>query len=178
MFELIILFIIFYSCYKKIKLESILPKEAIAYQLHSKGFSNIVKVKETMTSTYYSATFHGDTYIFEVMKDNSTVTYQSINTLVHYATRNHFHNIVLLLGTAVIANTAQSAISRTNIQVWDNAKTNSISAKTKKTAASAIIPKMPLDDTCEIAPSEDPIQDGTKVNSLFGNFFGNKIERL
>ena len=34
------------------------------------------------------------------------------------------------------------------------------------------------DDHCIIAPSTDPIQDGSKANSILGAFFGNKVEKL
>lgn len=40
------------------------------------------------------------------------------------------------------------------------------------------INKFPIDDHCIIEESFDPIQNGAKANSLFGNFFGNKSEKL
>ena len=38
-------------------------------------------------------------------------------------------------------------------------------------------PKM-TDDHCKIEPSADPIQDGSKANSILGAFFGNRVEKL
>ncbi len=41
-----------------------------------------------------------------------------------------------------------------------------------------IQPSKVTEDHCKIEPSTDPIQDGSKANSIFGAFFGNKVEKL
>ena len=173
MFDLIIIIVIIYSIYKKYN-----STQKLTTILQAKGFSNIITVKQNNSSTWVTANFHGDNYLFEVVKNGSNVTNASINTLIDYAAKNHYHNIILVPGNSVISNTAKPAISNANIQIWDNAKLNSLSAKSRENVSSAIIQKMPLHDKCKIDTPQDPIQDGTKANSIFSNFFGNKIERL
>lgn len=172
MFELIVIIFIIYVVYKKSNKVSSIQLIKI---LKTKGFSNITIVRENLASSWITATFHGDTYLFEVTKNVSAISNNSIQTLSEYAANHHYHNVVIFLGNSPISNVLKNAILKHNIQIWDNAKLNSFSNKTNQYT---IISKLPLDDHCKIDVSEDPIQEGTKANSLLGNLFSNKIEKL
>lgn len=63
------------------------------------------------------------------------------------------------------------------IEYTPPAKTQMPPAKVQP--ASAIVQKNNVsDDHCIIEPSTNPIQDGSKANSILGAFFGNKVEKL
>ena len=174
MFDFLIIIFIVYVIYKKYN--NSIPK--ITTILQNKGFHNIATIRQNTSSYWLSANFHGDNYLFEIMKVGYNVSNNSIHTLGEYATKAHFHNIVLVPGNSAISSKARPAISQYNIQIWDTAKLNDFSNQSRETTASSIIQTSPIEDTCKIDSSDDPIQDGTKANSILGNFLGNKVEKL
>lgn len=174
MFDLIVILFIIYVIYKKYNNNS--PLKLITI-LQNKGFHNISTVKQLPSSTWITATLHGDHYLFEIMKNGNPVTNSSITTFVEYATKAHYHNMILVPGNAIISNSAKAEIEKYAIKVWDSSQLTSLSNTSPESLASFIKPKI-TDDTCEISEPENPIQDGKKANSIWGNLFKHKIERL
>ena len=174
MLDFIVIIFIFYIIYKKYNHNS---ETKLTTTLQNKGFRNITTIRRNTSSTWITANLHGDNYLFEVMKNGSNVTNSSINTLMEYVTKAHFHNAILVPGNAAISNTAKSAIEQYHIEIWDNSKLISFSNSSTEDIASMIKPKI-TNDTCPIPKADDPIQDGKKANSILGNFFNNKVEKL
>lgn len=174
MFDLIVILFIIYVIYKKYNHNS--PLKLISI-LQNKGFHNISTVKNLPSSSWISATLHGEHYLFEMIKNANPVTNSSITTFVEYATKAHFHNMILVPGNAIISNSAKAEIEKYNIQVWDSSQLTTLSNTNSENIAPFVKPKITV-DTCEISEPEDPIQDGKKVNSIWGNLFKHKIERL
>lgn len=174
MFDFIVIVFIIYVIYKKYNNNSQLKLITI---LQNKGFQNISTIKSLPSSTWITATLHGDNYLFELMKNGNSVTNSSITILVEYATKEHYHNIILVPGNTIISNSAKAEIKKYNIQVWDSSQLINFSNTTSENIASFVKPKI-TDDTCKILEPDDPIQDGAKANSIWDNLFKHKIERL
>lgn len=173
MFDLIVIIFIIYMIYKKYNK----TPSKITSILQNKGFSNISTIRQNTGSYWMTASFHGDNYLFEIMKTGYNVSNNSIHTLGEYAKKAHYHNIILVLGNSVISNNAKSIISQYKIEIWDNAKLNEFSNPNNNSITS-IVKTSEIHDSCKITPSDDPIQDGKQANSILGNFFGNRIEKL
>lgn len=174
MLDFIIMIVIIYVIYKKYNNS---PSRIITL-LKNKGFQNISIIKQNATNNWVTANLHGDNYLFEITKPGYNVTNTSIHTLGEYATKAHFHNIILIAENSVISSNAKSAISQYKIEIWNNAKLNEFSNQSQETAITSIIKTSEINDTCKIASSDDPIQDGKTANSIFSNLFHNKIEKL
>lgn len=174
MFDFIILIIILYAIYKKY-LNS--PSRIITI-LKNKGFQNVSTIKQNTTSYWLTATLHGDNYLFEVAKSGYTISNTSIHTLGEYATKAHYHNIILIAENSAISSNAKIAISQYKIEIWNHAKLNELSNANIETTLSSIIKTSEINDTCKIEPSDDPIQDGNQANSIFSSLFHSKIEKL
>lgn len=173
--DLIIIGIIIYSIYKKYNKTSFSNIRSI---LQKNGFHSIYTVEQNSDNFVITASLNGENYIIKTMLNNSSVTNSTIHSLVEKATKLHYHNIVLIPGNAVISGSAKPLINKYNIAVWDNSKLNQFSTSSKSDNISTIVKTSPIHDTCKISDSEEPIQDGSKANSIWGNFFGNKIEKL
>ena len=91
MLELIIFIFIIYRIFKKYNHHS--PAKLL-FLLRSQGFSNIEIVQQNQANYYIKANFHGDNYLFAVIKDHATISHIAINTLIEYATKNHYHNMI------------------------------------------------------------------------------------
>lgn len=174
MLDLIIIVFIIYAIYKKYNHSS----SKMTTILQSKGFSNISTIKQNTSSYWMTANFHGENYLFEIMKPGYTVSNISVHTLGEYAIKTHYHNIILVPGNSPISSKAKSLISQYKIQIWDNTKLNDFSNRSNETVTSPIVKTSKIYDTCKINTSDNPIQDGKAANSILGNFFGNKIEKL
>lgn len=171
MFELVFIIIIFYVIFKKINQFSSIQVISI---LQSKGFSDISTVRKTTSSSWITANYNGENYLFEVMNNNYPATNSTVNSLIEYASKRHFHNVIILPSASGILNTAQNLIKKYNIQIWNN----EILRKNVNDFTTSITKKIPSNDICKIDISDDPIQDGAKANSILRNFFNNKIEKL
>lgn len=176
MFELIILIIIIYVIYKKSNL--IMTPEKFKIILKNKGFRNMTTIRQIVSGTWITADYHGDNYIFYLAKTGYSISKEAVVAIYNYASQKHYHNIILVPITSTILTNARTAISNYGIQIWNNDMLNNISKTSTDNAPSAIIQKAPINDNCEIDEPVDPIQDGSKANSIFQNLFGNKIERL
>ena len=176
MFGLIFVIIIIYLIYKNSNI--FMTPARFKTILSNKGFRNINIVKQIISGTWITADYHGDNYIFSIIKPSSTVSKKTIDELYNYAISKHYHNIILVPGNSTILTTANTAISNYHIQIWNTATLNRKFGKEENYTSSAIVEKAPINDHCKIDAPFDPIQDGSKVNSIFGNFFNNKIEKL
>ena len=174
MIELIIICFIIYTIYKK---ANIITPDNLKNILIKKGFRNITTVRQILSSTWITADFHGDNYLFAVIKAGHSVSKETIEEIYRYASQKHYHNIILVPGNAPILTTARTSISSYNIQIWNNSMLTNISSNSNE-IISSVVQKAPIEDNCVIEESIDPIQDGSKANSIFGNLFGNKIEKL
>lgn len=172
--DIIIIIFIIYVIYKKYNNSSM----KITSILQNKGFSNISTIRQNASSYWMSANFHGDNYLFEVMRPGCNVSNFSIHSLGEFATKSHYHNIILIPGNSAISSKARPVLSQYNIQIWDNNKLNGFSTQSREKVASSVIKTSEIHDTCKIDTPDDPIQDGTKANSVWRNFFGNKVEKL
>ena len=177
MFGLIIFIVIFYIIYKRMILDVTNPMN-LKSLLEKKGFRNISTALDTSSVSWITADFHGDNYIFLIVKNGHAVSKEMIKSIYEYTTPKHYHNIILVSGNAHVLSTARTAISKYNIKVWTGATISSFSNATQESIINSVTQKAPIEDNCDIEPSFDPIQDGTRANSIFGNFFGNKIEKL
>ena len=175
MVSLIIFCIIIYAIYKKV---NIVTPENLKNILIKKQFRNIVTVRQVLSGTWITADFHGDNYLFVVIKVGQSISKSIIDEIYNYASQKHYHNIILVPGNAPILNTARTAISNYNIQIWNNSMLTNILSNSNEAIVSSVVQKAPIEDNCVIQESIDPIQDGSKANSIFGNLFGNKIEKL
>ena len=175
MFELIFFVFIIYVLYKKYNQNSYIKLIGI---LQNQGFHGISVLQQNQDNYWLKANFHGEHYLFDVCKQNSMISDLAINTLIVYATKNHYHNVVLVPGNSAISDAARRTISKHNIEIWNENKINMLSSQKNEPITSSIVKTSQIHDTCKIDESNDPIQDGTKVNSLFGNLFSNKIEKL
>ena len=175
MIELIIICFIIYTIYKKV---NIITPNNFKNILTKKGFRNIITVRQILSGTWITADFHGDNYLFVVIKNGHSVSNETIEEIYRYASQKHYHNIILVPGNAPILTTARTAISSYNIQIWNNSMLTNILSNSNEAIVSSVVQKAPIEDNCVIQESIDPIQDGSKANSIFGNLFGNKIEKL
>lgn len=172
MLELIIFGFIIYTIFKKY---NNLSQIKLISALRNQGFSNIAIIHQNQTNCLIKAILHGDNYLFNIIKDNSTISHVTINSLVEYASKNHYHNTVLVPGNSVISDMAKRTISKYSIEIWNSAKINEFA---KSNQISSIIKTTPTQDTCQIEESNDPIQNGAKANTIFGNLFHSKIDKL
>lgn len=172
MIELIIIIFVIYTLYKKYNTSSYFNLVSL---LQKQGFRNLLIIQQNQTNYWLRADFHGDNYLFNVIKGNSAISDTILHPFIEYATKNHFHNLILVPGNSIISSISQKTISEYQIEIWNQEKINELSHQENP---SAIVKTSPVHDSCKIEPSEDPIQDGTKANSVWGNLFGNKIERL
>ena len=177
MIEFIVLIIIFYAIIKKAN-NNTMTSEKFKMMLKNKGFGNITIASQTIAGTWITADYHGDNYIFYLIKPGYSVTKNIIDAFYQYASQKHYHNIIIIPGNSTILTTARTIISNYGIQIWNNNTLNSKFGTAENYTSSAIVEKAPINDHCKIDESFDPIQDGSKVNSILGNFFRNKIERL
>ena len=175
MFEIIIICIIIYAIYKK---SNVITPGRLIIILKDKGFRNITTIKQILSCSWITADFHGENYIFAVIKDGHSVYKDMLEDLYNYASQKHYHNIILVPGNATILTNAKTTISKYNIQIWNTSTLNNISSTPTQNVASSVIQKAPINDNCVIDEPVDPIQDGNKANSILGNLFGNKIEKL
>ena len=174
MLDLVIIVLVFWWIFKKSNSKII---SNITTILIKEGFSHIATVRQNQESYWLSANFHGDNYLFQVMKNGYSVTNSCVNTWVEYATKTHYHNLILIPRNATISASATSVIKQYDITIWDNSKLKNFSnLHTQNT--SSIIKTTPTYDTCKIDTPQDPIQNGSKANSILRNLWGNKIERL
>ena len=171
MFDLIIFIIIIYIIVKKSKFSS----ANIFNLLNIQEFQNIVLLKHTSSSSFYTAQKAGDNYLIQVMEVGNIVSKNTILELTDLAQKNHYHNMILIPSSSIISDIAKKEIASYNIQILNPNQQVSSDDSIRK---SSFISKMPLDDNCPIDEPQDAIQDGKKANSIFGNLFGNKIERL
>lgn len=142
--------------------------------LQKKGFNNITPIKHPKFMYLFQADFHGDNYL--IFYGINLITAETVDSLYVFASKQHYHNIIIIVDNSCISINAKPKIEKYNIKIWNpNEIANNFSPETN---ASSIINKMPLDDNCKIDESYEPIQDGSKVNSIFGNLFNNKIEKL
>lgn len=169
MLDLVIIFFVIYAIYKKYN--SGVSQNFIS-NLQKKGFGNIAYLQQNPTSTFIKADFHGENYLFCMPKNTNIISQTMVNVFVEYAAKNHFHKLVLVAGNAKISDTAKKVISDYEIEIWNAAKLNELAQQ------DYVIQKNKTDDTCPIEESVDPIQDGTKANSIWSSLFENKIEKL
>ncbi len=172
MLQIIFFIFIIYIIFKKYNQPS--PTRLISI-LQRQGFHNFAILQQNQSHYYMKAELHGDNYLFKVIKENATLSHITIQALMEYATKNHYHNIVLIPGNALISDMAKKCIAEYNIDVWNQAKLNEL-FKTQGT--SSVIKNSLTNDTCKIEESDDPIQNGTKATTILGNLFHQKIERL
>lgn len=142
--------------------------------LQKKGFKNITQIKHPKFMYLFQADFHGDNYL--IFYGINPIIAESVDSLYEFASIKHYHNIIIIIDNSSISNSAKTKIEKYNIKILNpNEIANNFSPETN---TSSIINKMPLDDNCKIDESYEPIQDGKKANSIFGNLFNNKIEKL
>lgn len=176
--DLLIVIFIFWWIFKKRAQNNVTSQQNVKQILTQNGFHSIAPISQTQETQILSAILNGDNYLLCVMKPNTNVFHSTIQNLLTYAKKVHYHNIILIAPNVAISNTAKPLILENNIEVWDYAKLLKFSTPSP-THQSEIIKTSETHDTCKITPSADPIQDGSKVNSLFGSLFNkNKIERL
>lgn len=177
--DLLIIILIFWWIYKKYSKNSTTTSpQNISKILEQNGFHSISTISQNQESQFLSAILNGDNYLIAVMKGTANVYNSTVETLVSYAKKIHYHNVILIAPRAAISNSAKALLFENKIEVWDYAKLLKFSAPNSQNQPE-IIKTSEIHDTCKIDTPEDPIQDGSKVNSLFGNLFGkNKIERL
>ena len=168
-----IIFIMF-AVYFIIKISRVV-NTSVPILLNSYGFQNVSLLRKNNYYSFYMAQKVGDNYLIQVMEQGRDVTKGAISQFVDYATKNHYHNMILIAYSSQISDIVRKEIKNNGIQILDPAKKiNSDETET----SSSFVTKMPLDDNCPIDEPQDAIQDGTKANSIFGNLFGNKIDRL
>ena len=112
MFDFIIIIFVFWYIYKKYNTNSISKTTQL---LQKKGFGNPVTIRNTTNSSTLTSTFHGDNYLFEIMKNNTAVSTDTVQSLINLAQKNHYHNIILIPRDAIISNPAQELIKKYNI---------------------------------------------------------------
>lgn len=90
--EILIFIFIIYVFWKKYGKNSKLSKEEM---LKRKGFSNIEKISENVTTTYYAAIKRGDNYLISYMKEYLP-SMNSINLLAKEMKNRHYHKGILI----------------------------------------------------------------------------------
>ena len=175
--EIIVFIIIIYLIYKKTN-NLVMTPEKFKLTIKNKGFGNIVNASQTVAGTWITADYNGDNYIFYIIKPGYSVSKAIIDAFYQYASTKHYHNMIIIPGTSTILTNTRTIISNYGIQIWNNATLNNKFGTAENYTSSAIVEKAPINDNCKIDAPIDPIQDGSKVNSIFGNLFNNKIERL
>ena len=171
MFDLIIIIFIIYIIVKRSKAFNV---NSIAL-LKMHNFQNITLLKKTISSNFFTAQKADDNYLIQAMTPGNLVSKSTITELTDLAQKGHYHNMILIPSSSAISDMAKKEIENNHIQIL---KLDAKISSDESVKQSSFIPKMPLDDNCPIDEPQDAIQDGRKANSIFGNFFGNKIERL
>lgn len=174
MFDLLVILSIIYLIYKKYNNS---PSK-ITTILQNKGFHNIFTVQQNPSSYWMSASLHGENYLLQIMKTGNNVSTNNIHTLAEYATKAHYHNVILIPGNCTISKSAKTVISEYSIQIWDNTKLNEFSLQNSQTTSAQTMASNKFENSTSINHPDDPIQDGKKANSFLANFFGNKPEKL
>ena len=121
-----------------------------------------------------NASSHGENYIFGV-RNTMFFSIEDLDIIHQISQKEHIHSIILVTNSKTyIQSNIWVKAKDYNMEVWDNGKLNSLlneSNSTLKTSDTS-------DDTCEIdEDSSDPINDTSKNNRIFNNFF-DKPDRL
>lgn len=176
--DLLIIIFFLWWFFKKRGQIAITSQQNITKILTQNGFHSISLINNTQESQILSAILNGDNYLICIAKNNANIYNSTVQNLLEYAKKIHYHNIILIAPNAAISNTAKTLIRDNKIEIWDSAKLLKFATPNPENQ-SAIIKTSEIHDNCKISPPEDPIQDGSKANSLLGNLFHhNKIERL
>ena len=175
MVEVIVMIFVIYFIYK-----SYMPSNnnflSFKTLLQKKGYGNIIEVSHDSTQSLITADYNGENYVFALIKPGNVVSVNNIIQLTEYATKNHYHNLILVPGNSFISDTAQNAIGKYNIEVWKNTNFSFSKNNIKESTINSKIDNINSFNTS--SDIDDPIQDGTKANSIFGNLFGNKVDKL
>ena len=171
MIDLIVIIIIIYVIFKKST--NFNTKVPALLKLHK--FQNIRLLRSMSYCTFYTAQKAGDNYLIQAMIVGNHVTQSTISDLVNLAQKNHYHNMIIIPNSSIISDIAKKEIKSNAIQIL---KSDEKVSSDESAMKASFIQKLPLDDNCPIDEPQEAIQDGKKANSIFGNFFGNKIERL
>lgn len=173
MFNMIFTIIIIYIIYKKLSDTSYVGLNSF---LVKSGFNNINTIKENSSGSFVVANFHGENFLFFTAK--CSLSTNTANEIIDFANANHYHNIIVVLGNTTITPSISSLLSKNNITIWKNLTLKNLVNITPDTVARSVLKTSNIDDNCEIYESYDPIQDGKKANTILGNIFNNKIEKL
>jgi hypothetical protein len=100
---------------------------------------------------------------------------------MEFAIKGHYHNVIIIPGNSGISDLARQKIAENNIQIFSIEKLkNNIQNPTNDSSSQKnnIVSKPTSTSNYKATESNDPIKNGTKANSIFGNLFGNKVEKL